>query len=196
MPGTHDLGPAAHHLAGLLPGIGEDDLRSPTPCRDYSVATLLDHVHGLAAAFAAAAVKDLETTAQPPDPRAENLPWDWRSSIPHRLTELAEAWRDDEPWTGVTQAGGVPLPGELAGLVALNEITVHGWDLAAATGQRFDPDAASVAACLEFASSFASEEPDPDSPFGAAVPVPPTAPPLDRLLGLTGRDPAWKPDVV
>ncbi|GAA2350692.1 TIGR03086 family metal-binding protein [Saccharopolyspora halophila] len=193
MPETHDLAPAVRRLTDLLPGIGEERLRAPTPCRDYSVADLLDHVHELAAAFTAAAVKDLDTTARAPDPRAEKLPADWRTAIPRRLDALSEAWREEDAWTGMTQAGGVALPGELAGIVALNEITVHGWDLAAASGQRFAPDEATVAACLDFAASFADDEPDPDSPFGPPVPLPHTAPPLERLLALTGRNPTWHP---
>ncbi len=38
----------------------------------------------------------------------------------------------------MTKAGGVDLPGEVAGLVALDELVVHGWDVARATGQAYD----------------------------------------------------------
>ena len=40
----------------------------------------------------------------------------------------------------MTQAGGVDLPGAAAGRVVLDELIVHGWDVARATGQPFDPD--------------------------------------------------------
>ena len=44
----------------------------------------------------------------------------------------------------MTQAGGVDLPGEVAGLVALNELVVHGWDIATASGQDYRPDEATL----------------------------------------------------
>lgn len=47
--------------------------------------------------------------------------------IPERLVAMAEAWRDPKAWEGETAAGGVQLSGEIAGLVALNEVMVHGW---------------------------------------------------------------------
>ena len=42
----------------------------------------------------------------------------------------------------MTKAGPVEMPGEIGGLVALDEIVIHGWDLATATGQPFAVDAA------------------------------------------------------
>ncbi len=39
----------------------------------------------------------------------------------------------------MTSAAGVPLPGDVAGLVALNALIVHGWDIALATGQPYSP---------------------------------------------------------
>ncbi len=81
-------------------------------------------------------------------------------------------------------------PPDVAALVALNEVVVHGWDLARATGQPYKPDAASVAAALGFARSFEVPEDDADAPFGPPSLSPPT--PRSRpLAGATGRRPDW-----
>ena len=48
-------------------------------------------------------------------------------------TRPAGAWQDEPAWTGVTRAGSVDLPGEIAGTVAVHEVVAHGWDIAAAT---------------------------------------------------------------
>ena len=75
----------------------------------------------------------------------------------------------------MTMAGPIELPGEVAALVALDEVVVHGWDLARATGQPYDPDEAAVLACLGFAQTFEvpGDVPD-DGPFGPPCPSPPT----------------------
>jgi uncharacterized protein (TIGR03086 family) len=78
-------------------------------------------------------------------------------------------------------------------VVALDEVVVHGWDLAVATGQPYDVDPVDADACREFAESFGEDR--PPSLYGPVVPVPAEAPALDRLLGATGRDPGWKPPV-
>ena len=59
------------------------------------------------------------TFSTPPAPVDDPLPPDWRDLVPARLAELAEAWQQPDAWTGMTRAGGVDLPGEVAGLVAL-----------------------------------------------------------------------------
>ena len=48
---------------------------------------------------------------------------------------MAEAWQDPAAWEGMTAAGGVDLRGEVAGVVALDELVIHGWDLAKAIGR-------------------------------------------------------------
>jgi hypothetical protein len=48
----------------------------------------------------------------------------------------------------MTQVGGVSLPGEVAARIALNELLLHGWDLARATDQPYQPDPAAIQTCL------------------------------------------------
>lgn len=86
MPATHDLQPAARAVAGLLPGIDDDQLTAPTPCPDYRVRDLLFHLLGLSVAFRDAARKDLgPTTATSSTGMTADLPAQWRSEIPARL---------------------------------------------------------------------------------------------------------------
>ena len=54
----------------------------------------------------------------------------------------------------MTAAGGVDLPGEVAGIVALDELVVHGWDLAKATGQPADYDGPGLEAVYALVEQF------------------------------------------
>ena len=65
---------------------------------------------------------------------------------------------------------------------------MHGWDIAVSTGQRYEPTVPEVDAAMSFVASF--DAPQDGNLFGPVVPVADDAPPLDRLIGLTGRDPA------
>jgi uncharacterized protein (TIGR03086 family) len=189
-----DLTPATDMLARVISGISDQQLTAPTPCRDVTVAALLDHVDGLTLAFAGAAAKDLEAGRHTPSADAARLAPAWQTRIPERLARMAAAWRDDSAWSGLTRAGGIDMPAEVAGAVAINEVVVHGWDLAVATGQGYacQPDLA--AAAHGFVQASVDQAPD-GTPglFGPPVTVPGDAPLLDRLVGLTGRDPAWRP---
>jgi uncharacterized protein (TIGR03086 family) len=194
--GIIDLEPAARQMAELVSDVPDDPLDRPTPCQEYTLGDLLDHIGGLTLAFTAAARKDLgDKTTRPPTADASCLAPDWRTRIPHDLEALAEAWRDPAAWTGMTQAGGFELPGEFAGAVVLDELVIHGWDLARATGQPYHADPELLEVVEGFLTQwFAQGESAREGRFGPVVPVPDDAPRLDRVLGLCGRDPAWSPD--
>jgi uncharacterized protein (TIGR03086 family) len=150
-----DLEPATRRMADLIRAVPDELLDRPTPCPAYTLGDLLDHVGGLTLAFTAAATKAFgDTSAQGPSGDASRLGDDWRPRIPRDLAALAEAWRDPTAWSGMTQAGGVELPGEVAGLVALDELVIHGWDVARASGQGYDPDPQSLEAVHGFVAQF------------------------------------------
>ncbi|QYG92143.1 TIGR03086 family protein [Iamia sp. SCSIO 61187] len=191
-----DMTPATDRLATLVAAVPDDVLTGPTPCPDMSVGDLVDHIAGLSLAFTAAATKEpLPGGPAGPSADASQLADDWRTSVPARLHGLAEAWQRPEAWDGMTIAGPIEMPAPVAGLVTLDEIVVHGWDLARATGQPFavEPD------LLELLHGFVAQftgpgkEADREGLFGPEVPVPDGAPLLDRVIGMTGRDPAWSP---
>jgi uncharacterized protein (TIGR03086 family) len=189
-----DFEPATEAVTRIVTGVRDDQLTAPTPCPEATVGDLLDHVDGLSLAFAAAARKEgLDGGGGRASADASRLGGDWRIRIPGRPAALAAAWRDEAAWTGMTRAGGVDLPGEVAGVVALDEVIVHGWDIALATGQPFSVPAEHVQAANTFVQASAARNPQ-GSPglFGPPVPVPADASPLDHLIGLTGRDPAWR----
>jgi uncharacterized protein (TIGR03086 family) len=196
-----DLEPAAERVAALLPGVREEHLGDPTPCAEYTVSVLLGHLIGLSLAFTAAAGPGGVALADSPvdlsaapDPAATPLDPEWRNLLPRRLRALVRAWQDPRAWQGMTQAGGVDLPAGMAALVVLDELVLHGWDLARATGQRYECDAASTEAVHRFASAVAAGDPDErQGLFGPPVPVDGSAPLFEQALALSGRDPRWSP---
>jgi uncharacterized protein (TIGR03086 family) len=191
-----DLAAAAAQVEALIDGVRDGHLEARTPCEDYTVGDILDHMMGLTLAFRVAAEKaDGPITDSAPAPDAADLDPQWRSELPKRLDALVAAWRDPAAWQGETKAGGVTLPAEVMGLVAMDELVIHGWDLARATGQPYALDPATADAVLVFLEQGAEDTGGQGTPgmFGPVVQVPPTAPALDRAVGLAGRDPAWRP---
>jgi uncharacterized protein (TIGR03086 family) len=86
------------------------------------------------------------------------------------------------------------MPGEMALSMILWEYIVHGWDLAVATGQEWTPSTEACEASLQFAPAMLTDDFQGEGkPFGPRVDVADDAPALDRLLGLSGRDPGWSP---
>ena len=69
---------------------------------------------------------------------------------------------------------------------------VHGWDLARATGQAVPFEDGEALRALETGRQMLKPEyRGPDKEFGAEVPVPDDAAPMDQLVAFLGRDPGW-----
>ena len=192
-----DLTPATQRLADLVARVSDGQLAGPTPCPAYTVGDLVEHVGGLARAFRAAAEKDITSPYVNGAPAGD-------------AARLEEGWRDRDPGRPGRAGPGVGRPGrvdrddpdreawtrpaEAVGVTVADELVVHGWDLARATGQPYETEPADAGrgAGRSWACSPARTRPaGPEVAFGPSREVPEDAPALDRVLALAGRDPAW-----
>jgi uncharacterized protein (TIGR03086 family) len=181
----HDLGPATRELARVAAQVGDDDLERPTPCGTWTVQDLLGHLLSLTAHFAGVA---RHAAAERGGPPAE-VSGDWRAVLDARLADLAAAWSEPGAWEGEGSAGGLTMPNAQLGVVALEEIVLHGWDLAQAVGADFAAREEDVATVGGFVAGF--EHAGDEARAGLYGPVVDAAADseLDRVLALAGRDP-------
>jgi uncharacterized protein (TIGR03086 family) len=191
---TVDLEPAARRLGELVARVPDDQLTQPSPCPAYTAGDLIQHIGTLARAFTAAARKaggPLVEGAQPGD--AALLEPGWREQIPSDLLTLAAAWQEPGAWTGMTRIAGMDAPAEMVGVTVSDEIAVHGWDLAQATGQPWQVEPEILAAAMQFLDVFASPEAPagPEVAFGPSRTLPGDAPLLHRVVSRAGRDLDW-----
>lgn len=175
---------AVPRAAAVIRGIADDQLDLPTPCRDYPVRGLTNHLFQVVVNFQSLAAKQPADWREKPD----FLVHDWRDRFEIECGRLIDAWSDPSALNGVSP--GMGLPQKTVGDMALVDLTVHSWDLARATGQPFAAEPAVVTVLHAFV-----EERGPQArqmgAFGAALPSPPDASEFDRLLCATGRDPNW-----
>jgi uncharacterized protein (TIGR03086 family) len=171
------LGRLAGPLGTVAAGITPDQLDRPTPCADFSVRGVLEHMIGGATAFAAAYRGEPPADPDLSDPLASFGPTLERlaaaMSAPGALDRRIAAPFGEV--SGVTFARFVVLDG-----------LVHGWDLATATGQAYDPPAELVAAAEATAREVLEPMRDGRT-FAAAVEARAGASPIERLAAFTGR---------
>lgn len=124
-------------LASLIGNITHDQLRDPTPCTEYDVGELRDHVLGWLANFAAG-FADPQGQAPQASVDGYHAPDDAAGTVRAAADQLDQALRNGAA-SRPLRLGQSAMPGELALGMILWEHQVHGWDLARATGR--PPDA-------------------------------------------------------
>ncbi|MCZ2804978.1 TIGR03086 family metal-binding protein [Modestobacter sp. VKM Ac-2983] len=182
---------AATALGAVRPG----QLTAPTPCGDYDVRALVDHLAWAALLSQRAATGmplEHDGTSLRPAPFLDGVPVEqWAGAVPVELDTAADAWADPAAWEGETLLGTTPMPAGVVGPLMLAEFALHGWDLARAVGAPYDVPAELGEAVLAAVEPLAPMGRD-GGWYGPAVVVPADAPAFDRALGLTGRDPGWR----
>ena len=175
---------AVHLLAPLVDGTRADQLDIPTPCSEWKVRDLLNHVIGGGHMFASGLRGEPVATGEAPadlvgnDHRAA-----FRTSIDGFSAALAQTNDLDQL---VTLPFGT-LPAVAALQLAAGDLLVHAWDLAQATGQPFDPPTDFVEASYEFFNVAVNDDLRAAGMFGPSIEVAADASALTRLLAHSGR---------
>jgi uncharacterized protein (TIGR03086 family) len=168
------LSRALDQISELLEHVHADNLHDPTPCHDWDVEQLVEHLVRGVRKFTDAAHGEKPDWSTPPEPVTES----WAAAFDVAADDLRHAWH---------QAGDAASPGIIDWQVA--ELAVHGWDLARALGH---PTSELDAEVAERGLSFMSQNLTDDNrgkAFGTAVDLPDDAPVQDRVAAFAGRDP-------
>jgi uncharacterized protein (TIGR03086 family) len=179
------------NAAVIVSGIGAADLSQPTPCPNYDVASLVDHI--VEAGHRAAALGRGEVP--PPGDGSQHVELsDAPGQLRHAAADAAQAWDDDSRLSSTfTMPWGEEYTGATLVDMYLAELAAHAWDLARATGQIDELDPSVAVTALEGARAMIKPEYrdllEPGSPFGEEVPPPPGADDWERLAAFMGRDP-------
>jgi uncharacterized protein (TIGR03086 family) len=176
---------AAALADATVSGVRADQLGQPTPCTEWTVRQLINHVLTGNLFFAS-----LATGAPLPDRTVDQVGDDHVTSFRDSLARLSAAF--GEP--GFLSKRVRTPDGEGTGAVLVDmrfiEFVIHSWDLAKATGQSTDLDhelAERVLAAMRV-SPLLPRVRGEGGPVGEQQPVPPGATLADQLAAFMGRE--------
>ena len=185
---------AARVVAGAAKAANSKTLEQATPCTDWDLRTLLNHMI-LWTSYSAERRAYGESVAEELMSKDFTAEPGYAQAYQAQIAKAVDAWSKPEAWEGDRNVMGSATPAADIAAMLIAEMVLHGWDIARATGQEYACDeavAASVLATVEAQGElfrqyegFAAIVPLPADEDGAAV--------LDRALSLSGRDPQWKP---
>jgi uncharacterized protein (TIGR03086 family) len=171
---------ATARAAVIMDGVAAGQLRGPTPCAQWSVQQLIDHMVGSTDYLLGALL------ARDPQPRSGAGAADYRAGVARVLDELGRPGalhRTCMSPLGFEWSGGQATAGTFM------DNLVHTWDLATATGQDPKLDGELVEACVAMFLPDMPERGRAAGIVGPAVAVAAGAPAQDRLLAAMGRRP-------
>ncbi|KAA0022556.1 TIGR03086 family metal-binding protein [Antrihabitans cavernicola] len=167
--------------AELIAGVGPEQFGNQTPCTEWNVRTLINHMTGGNLRFVG-----MLTGGSGPERAADVLGDSPLASFRDSFDALCEAFDLPGVLDGIYRTPLGERPGAVLVTMRTSEMTIHAWDIAAATGQPRDLDPKLVA----YVDKMIRPRRAPrvtGSPFGAEQPAPATATAADRLAALTGR---------
>jgi uncharacterized protein (TIGR03086 family) len=179
LPGQ--LGRAFDVVAGLIGNIQADQWSAPTPCTEWTVRQVVNHLTGMNRVFAV-----LLAGQPPPRPSADHVEADpvraYRDSAAALLAAFGRPGVLDRAYRGPlgTATGAERLQ------IRLYDLLAHGWDLAQATGQPANLPDDLAEQSLAFARTQLAEQARPGR-FGPAQTAAEHASAIEQLVAFLGR---------
>lgn len=185
----------------VIAAVRPDQLADPTPCSEMDVRTMIGHLVGVLDRVGALGRGEDPFTVGD----AIELDDRWSDAWTAAAARMADAWSDDAVLEGPMALPWIQGTGADVLASYFNELTVHTWDLAVATGQHPDWDDEVMAAALAAGDFIPAEDrlalyeeisvsmglDEVAVPFAEVVAVAADAPAIDRLVAWNGRDPRW-----
>lgn len=177
----------------LLGRVRQEDWARPTPCAEWNVRALVNHLVGSnlrhVALLQGGSEHDFWATRAREDVLTEDPPTDWKVSADALDAAFVEPGAMERPINYRLPTGRALLRGRVF------DVTVHSWDLARAIGVDATLDERLVAACLAtpLAATLGRGEGMPATEDHEQLAAPPMGPLIDdasdeqRLLWLCGR---------
>ena len=168
----------------VLANVTPEQLDLDTPCREWSVAQLVDHMVG-AQHWAASGVRGVEMT----ETGEGSAKGEFVIAFDKAAVDCQAAFAEDGALQRTVNPGFGDMPAAaLMGLATTDTLT-HAWDLARATGQdtNLDPELASLLLAQSRQSIKDEYRSDEGAIFGPEQPAPPGASPADQLAAFLGR---------
>ena len=182
-PPTDELHSAEDTLGVLqqvLHTIGRDDMSRQTPCTEFDVARLTEHL--LRSITALGGMVDAEFPERDESDSAER-------QIIGAARPALDAWHR-HGLDGNVPFGNGEMPAKGACGILSIEFLVHAWDFAAAVGSDVDAPQSLAEYVLGLAHQVIKPEQRSRAGFDDPVDVPEDAPALEKLVAFTGRNPA------
>jgi len=176
---------SANATAAVARGVRPEQFENATPCNDWTVEGLMNHLIGTMEYFAARGAGQAAGLPQSA-PRTS-----YEDTVKHLETAAgatAEAWGRPGALEQTIDTGASKMPAAAMAPMVASEILTHGWDLARATGQRMPVDDIDIDQVLAGMRQTLQPEARGKS-FGPETQAPQDAPAIDRLAAFLGRTP-------
>ena len=168
------------HAHGVIAGVRDEQYADKTPCSEWTVRELLEHMIGVVAGIGGAAAGR---------PRGEFvLSEDPAGQFDAASASAMSAWRQPGVLDRVIDAGPGPMPGRALASINLLDTAAHTWDLATATGQSPELPSAVAVAALDASRAIVTDSLR-SGRFGPEQPIDDGASDTDKLVAFLGRRP-------